>query len=333
MCEGGQMTESATKRVGQVIDGKFRLGEFVGGDEGSSVFLTDYDSPDVRKAAIKLVPADAPEAAGLLARWRHAAKLSHPHMIRLLDTGRAELDGAALLYVVMEYAEENLSAVIARRPLAPDEARAILGPVVDALSYIHSKGFVHTRIKPANIMAEEDLLKISSDGLCRIGESSGALGKPGAYDPPEAAGGRISPAGDVWSLGMTLAEALTQRLPVWERTNQAEPMLPSTLPPEFLDLARHCLRRDPQLRWSIADIAARLLPNAPAAPKQILPNPQSAFSAQRYIGVAIIALIVVLAIFAGLRLFGRHSPTPSAASRTIERPILSPNTAPTVPPT
>ena len=262
------MTEAATKRVGQVIDGKFRLGEFVGGDEGSSVFLTDYAAPGVRKAAIKLVPADSAEAAGLLARWRHAAKLSHPHMIRLLDMGRGELDGAAVLYVVMEYAEENLSGVIARRPLAPEEARAILGPVVDALAYVHAKGFVHCRIKPANIMAENDLLKISSDGLCRIGEFSGSVGKPGAYDPPEAAGGRISPAGDVWSLGMTLCEALTQRLPVWERTNQAEPALPSNLPPEFLDLARHCLRRDPQLRWSVADIAARLLPNAPAPPKQ-----------------------------------------------------------------
>src|ERR1700733_9461310 len=141
MCKGGQMTESATKRVGQVIDGKFRLGE-----DGSSVFLTDCDSPDVRKAAIKLVPADSPEAEGLLARWRHAAKLSHPHMIRLLDMGRGELDGAAVLYVVMEYAEENLSSVIARRPLAPAEARAILGPVVDALAYVHAKGFVHCRI-------------------------------------------------------------------------------------------------------------------------------------------------------------------------------------------
>ena len=237
------MTESATKRVGQVIDGKFRLGEFVGGDEGSSVFLTDYDSPDVRKAAIKLVHADSPQAEGLLARWRHAAKLSHPHMIRLLDMGRGELDGAPVLYVVMEYAEENLSSVIARRPLAPAEARAILGPVVDALAYVHNKGFVHCRIKPANIMAENDRLKISSDGLCRIGEFSGSVGKPGAYDAPEAAGGRISPAGDVWSLGMTLCEALTQRLPVWERTNQAEPALPSNLPPEFLDLARHCLDR------------------------------------------------------------------------------------------
>jgi eukaryotic-like serine/threonine-protein kinase len=315
------MTEAATKRVGQVIDGKFRLGEFVGGDEGSSVFLTGYDSPDVRKAAIKLVPADSAEAEGLLARWRHAAKLSHPHMIGLLDMGRGELDGAAVLYVVMEYAEENLSSVIARRPLAPAEARAILGPVVDALAYVHAKGFVHCRIKPANIMAENDLLKISSDGLCRIGEFSGSVGKPGAYDPPEAAGGRISPAGDVWSLGMTLCEALTQRLPVWERTNQAEPALPSTLPAEFLDLARHCLRRDPQLRWSVADIAARLLPNAPTPPKQIARGAQHSFARRRFVGTAAPIGLALLAILAAARVFNHHShPERAHAVTTADAP-------------
>jgi eukaryotic-like serine/threonine-protein kinase len=328
MRKGVHMTESATKRVGQVIDGKFRLGEFVGGDEDSSVYLTDYDSPDVRKAAIKLVLADSPEAEGLLARWRHAAKLSHPHMIRLLDMGRGELDGAAILYAVMEYAEENLAGVIARRPLAPAEARAILGPVVDALAYVHAKGFVHCRIKPANIMAENDLLKISSDGLCRIGEFSGSVGKPGAYDPPEAAGGRISPAGDVWSLGMTLCEALTQRLPVWERTNQAEPALPSNLPAEFLDLARHCLRRDPQLRWSVADIAARLLPNAPAPPKPIVRGAQYSSARRRFVGTAAPIGLALLAILAAVRVFNHHSHTEPAhavaAAETSKQPEVQP---------
>src|ERR1700683_3850387 len=210
-----------------------------------------------------------------------------------------------MLYVVMEYAEENLSAVIARRPLDANEARALLGPVVDALAYIHARGFVHCRLKPSNIMADDDLLKISSDGLCRIGESSGSPGKPGAYDPPEAAGGRISPAGDVWSLGMTLTESLTQRLPVWERTNQAEPALPSNLPPEILDLARHCLRRDPQLRWSVADIAARLLPNAPAAPPKQMARGTQHFFARRRWGAAVIAVLALAAIIAGPRLFKR----------------------------
>ena len=332
MCKGVQMTEAATRRMGQVIDGKFRLGEFVGGDDASSVFLTDYNAPDVRKAAIKLVPADSPEAEGLLARWRHAAKLAHPHMIRLLDMGRGELDSSPILYVVMEYAEENLSSVIARRPLAPDEARAILGPVVDALAYVHAKGFVHCRIKPSNVMAENDLLKISSDGLCRIGEFSGSVGKPGAYDPPEAAGGRISPAGDVWSLGMTLCEALTQRLPVWERTNQAEPALPSNLPAEFLDLARHCLRRDPQLRWSVADIAARLLPNAPTPPKKTTRGVEYSLAQRRFVGTAAPIGLAFLAILAAVRIFHHPSQTDPARAVTTTPTVVQPAAQPKIQP-
>jgi eukaryotic-like serine/threonine-protein kinase len=323
------MATAAKQWVGQLVDGKFRLGDFVGANDRSAVFLTEYEAPGVRKAAIKLVAADSPEAAGLLGRWRHAAELSHPHLIRILASGRCEFNSTPILYVVMEYAEENLATVLARRPLGPAEARSILNPVVDALSYIHAKGFVHTRIKPSNILAEEDLLKISSDGLCRIGESSGALGQPGAYDPPEAAGGRISPAGDVWSLGMTLCESLTQRLASWERTNQHEPAIPSGVPPEFADIARHCLRRDPQLRWSVADIAARLHPNAPPAPKPILPNPPSNFEARRYVVPALVAFFLVAVLFVCVRIYSRHThPQSASAPVALERPALAPDTMP-----
>lgn len=322
------MTQAATKQVGQVVDGKFRLGQFVGGDERSSVFLVDYDGQEVPKAAIKLIPADSVDAPAQLGRWRQAAKLSHPHLIRLLEMGRCELDSTPMLYVVMEYAEENLSQVIARRPLSPAEARDILGPVVDALAYVHAKGFVHCRLKPANVMADDDLLKISSDGLCRIGEYSGSMGKPGAYDPPEAAGGRISPAGDIWSLGMTLAEALTQRLPVWERTNQAEPALPSNLPPEILDLARHCLRRDPQLRWTVADIAARLQQNSPAPPRQITQSSETSFVNPRAIGGVVLAGVALAAILGGLLLLRTHSPHQPSASVPAEAPAVHKNVQP-----
>jgi eukaryotic-like serine/threonine-protein kinase len=321
------MTQAATKQIGQLIDGKFRLGQFVGGDERSSVFLVDYDGQQAPKAAIKLIPADSVDAPAQLARWRQAAKLSHPHLIRLLEMGRCELDHTPMLYVVMEYAEENLSQVVARRPLSPAEARDILGPVVDALAYVHAKGFVHCRLKPANVMADNDLLKISSDGLCRIGESSGAAGKPGAYDPPEAAGGRISPAGDVWSLGMTLAEALTQRLPVWERTNQAEPALPSNLPPEILDLARHCLRRDPQLRWTVADISARLQQNSPAPPRQIAPTSQTSFANPRAIGGVVLAAVALAAILGGLLLLRPHSQSPPPVPSKV-RPLAASTSQP-----
>jgi eukaryotic-like serine/threonine-protein kinase len=327
--QGDHMTEAATKQIDQVVDGKFRLGQLVGRTERSAVFLTDYAGQPVKKAAIKLIPADSVDAPAQLARWKHAAKLSHPHLVRILEMGRCELDHIDMLYVVMEYAEENLSLVIKRRPLTPEEARDLLSPVVDALAYVHAQGFVHCRLKPSNIMADDDLLKISSDGLCRIGESGGSPGKPGAYDPPEAAGGRISPAGDVWSLGMTLTESLTQRLPVWERTNQAEPSLPSNLQPEILDLARHCLRRDPQMRWTVADIAARLQPNSSAPPKQIPLNPQPSFANPRAIGGVVLAGVALAAILGGLflgpRLFKRPSQTQPVPAATPELAVNQTN--------
>src|SRR5579862_3593303 len=322
------MTEAATKQIDQVVDGKFRLGQLVGRTERSAVFLTAYAGQPVKKAAIKLIPADSVDSPAQLARWKHAAKLSHPHLVRILAVGRYELDHTDMLYVVMEYAEENLSLVIKRRPLTPEEARDLLSPVVNALAYVHAQGFVHCRLKPSNIMADDDLLKISSDGLCRIGESGGSPGKPGAYDPPEAAGGRISPAGDVWSLGMTLTESLTQRLPVWERTNQAEPSLPSNLQPEILDLARHCLRRDPQMRWTVADIAARLQSNSPAPPKQMLPNPQPTFANPRAIGGVVLVALVLAAVLFGPRFFKRSSQNqPISSTAPVAAPAVNLNQA------
>jgi TonB family protein len=327
------MTETATQWVGQVVDGKYQLGQFVGATDHSAVFATECAQREVRKAVIKLIPADAVEASGQLGRWKLAAKLSHPNLIRIFDMGRCELDGTPVLYMVMEGADENLASVVAKRPIAADEARDVLGPLVEALGYIHGKGFVHGHIKPANIMALDEQLKISSDGLCRIGDSKGSLGKPSPYDSPEAVGGRISPAGDVWSLGMTLSEALTQRLPVWERTNQGDPAPPSTMPAEFQEIARHCLRRDPQLRWSIADIAARTHGNAAAPPKQAQTDekPQVSLAMPQYVvPVAAIGLALVM-VLAVVMFVKHHSQAPQPPAVAVEQPAPQPKTQITPP--
>jgi TonB family protein len=329
------MTVGATQWLGHAADGKYQLSQFVGATEHSAVFLTEFHEPTVRKAVIKLVPADAAEATGQLSRWRQAAKLSHPNLIQILDMGSCGLEGTPVLYVVMECAEENLASVIAKRPIAAEEARDIVGPLVEALGYIHGKGFVHGHIKPANIMALDEQLKISSDGLCRIGDSKGSLGKPSPYDSPEAAGGRISPAGDVWSLGMTLCEALTQRLPVWERTNQGDPAPPSTMPAEFLEIARHCLRRDPQLRWSVADIAARIPGSAAAPAKQIDPaqKPQNSFVIPQYAVPVAAAGVALLVVLAGAILLRHRTSVKEPPAVAVEQPAnqQAPETKPSKP--
>jgi TonB family protein len=229
--------------------------------------------------------------------------------------GRCHLGNTWLLYIVMEYAEENLSQVLPHRPLTPAEAGDMLSPVLDALAYVHGKGFVHGHIKPANIMAVDDQVKVSSDGLCVVGEPSGSRGKLSVYDPPEAASRGNSPAGDVWSLGMTLVEALTQHLPVWGGTEQEEPVLPETIPAPFLDIARHCLRRDPQRRWTVAEIAARLPSRVPQ--KQATARPQKVFANWRYIVPTVAVGLALVAMLAGPRLLKRRPEaqrTPSIAS-------------------
>ena len=305
---------------GQVVNGEFPLRQHLGGSDESAVFLTEYGRPQPQKAAIKLISAQATSPDLQLSRWRRAAKLPHPHLIRLFQVGPCKLDNISLVFVVMEYAEEDLSQVFLERPLNPAEAHAMLKPTLDALAYVHGKGFVHGRLKPANIMAIGDQIKVSSDGLRRIGESSVGLRRSSPYDPPEAARGQSSAAGDVWALGIVLVEALTQHPLVWEKTKHDEPEVAEGMPAPFLDIARHCLRRDPRGRWTVAEIAARLEQPSDAPPQETIARPKKAVAKSRRYLVPTIAVVLTLgAILAGSRLLHRQevSQTPSAV---LERP-------------
>ncbi len=259
------MTESSKQWEGQIVEGTFRLRQYLGGSDHSAVFLTEYGEGEPKKAAIKLVPADAATADLQLSNWNYAAQLSHPNLLRLFRVGRCSLAGNDLLYLVMEYAEENLSEILPQRALTPEETRDMLGSVLDALEYLHGKGFVHGDLKPANILASGDQLKLSSDTISRIGAPPSSYRNPGVYDPPEASSEMLTPAADVWSLGATLVEVMTQRLPDWQPGPQREPLVPAKLPAPFQEIARQCLRVEPQRRMSIVDIAARLNSRAAVA--------------------------------------------------------------------
>jgi TonB family protein len=251
---------------GHEIDGRFHLLQYVGGSAHSAVFLTEFGEGTPQKAAIKLAPADSDKAETWMLRRELAAGLSHPGLLPIFQFGTCRLDGAGLVYAVMEASDDDLSQVIPIRPLAPTEAREMLMKVVETLAYVHREGFVHGRLTPANIMAVGDRVKISSDGLLRIGESSDDLPAPHANDPPESRA-HMTPAGDVWSLGMMLVEVLTQRPPAWDHAGRNDPAVPETLGAPFLDIARGCLRKDPRSRCSLAEIAHALQPAALPAPR------------------------------------------------------------------
>jgi TonB family protein len=341
----------------EIVNGKFQLVRYLGGSEQSAVFLTERrDGERLVKAAIKIIPT-APENSDVqLTRWLEAAELSHAHLIPLYEMGRFELRGVPFVYAVTECAEENLAQVLPTRALTTAETREMLESVADVLRYLHSKGFVHGHIKPANIMASGDQLKVSSDGLRRIGERLGGPRVPSAYDPPEiardilATSGVASPAGDVWSLGMTLVEAMTQSLPVMRTAQQQDPLYPQSLPEPFLEIARHCLLQRTEGRWSVAQIAGRLSERTlvhqfqAIPPKVQAPSPAPSrrpirqplmppIKLPKYVmPIAIAGVLVLIAVLAGPKLLRHGTDSPQVAAAAQEQPARPPAPSQPAPP-
>ncbi len=266
------MTEVWTKWEGQVINGAFPLVRVLSTSDLSAVFLTEYKAQNLPSAALKLIPVIPTLAQTQLAHWTTAAALSHPHLIRLLEVGRCEIEGRPFLFVVMEYAEQTLSQILPRRALTPEEVREMLRPTLNALAFLHGKNLVQGRLKPSNILVVDDQLKLASDTIRPVGESSASIAKSSVYDPPEAKDGSFSTAGDIWSLGIIMVEALTQHPPSWPDNKSDTPSFPAALPATFAEIARQCLNRDPAKRPTVAEVEAKIEP-APQSPG--IPAPQS----------------------------------------------------------
>ena len=250
------MSEVWTKWEGQVVDGTFPLRRYLGGSDHSGVFLTEDPKENLANAALKLVPAVPTLADSQLSHWRAAAGVSHPHLISLFTLGRGQLGSLQCLYVVMEYAEQNLADLLRTRPLADVEVREMLPPFLDALAFLHSKGLVQGQLKPSNILAVGDRLKLASDTIRPADEATTSLSMSSAYDPPEARDGSFSTAGDVWSLGVTLFEALAQKVPPRPDERGHGVVLPADFPPVWAQVVRECLSRRPVDRPSVKDLQA-----------------------------------------------------------------------------
>ena len=314
---------------GQTAGGRFPLEQYLGGSDSSAVFLTRLQDPATSKAVIKLLPS-GPDAEARLADWRRVAQLSHPHMIRIFESGRCWLSGKELLYVVSEYADENLAQVVPQRALNASEADSMLRPMLQALAYLHDRGLVHGRISPTNTLAVADQLKLSSDGIQALGTETRKF-QASAYDAPEVAAGILSPAADVWSLGAMLGEALSQRL-LEEKAQVAK----ANLPHPYGEIVGHCLEKDPARRWTVREIAAairldlpsgkpqRLVEKAPAARQ-----PVATRSGSRVLPLFLVLAAVALVIAALLTFKAVYQPVNQQQVASVQP--APPQTQPVVP--
>jgi TonB family protein len=324
-----------TKWESQIVNGLFPLRRFLGRSNHSVVFLTEFRAQNLSKAAIKLVPADPALDEAQLSRWQRMAALSHPHLVRILDSGRCKLGGHPFLFVVMEYAEQTLAQILPHRPLTPDEVREMLIPTLGALAYLHRKNLVQGQLKPTNFLVINDQLKLASDTIRPAGDPATVSVKPSVYDAPEAKNGAIEAAGDVWGLGITLVEALTQ--------NPAASLGESS--DALTGAVRRCLSPNPAARPSIFDLQAQFSPvsapaPAPASPVPRLPADLKALSqsapapnpskARLLVPAIAVSVIVLVAIWAGMRPFrSRPNSTPptSSTAQSASPQALSPAAA------
>jgi serine/threonine protein kinase len=232
MQEVTQIAERWRRMQGAVIEERYRLINCPSTTDDQARFTAESDEHGPVTVLIA--------GAGL---QYEATGLEHPNLLRVLHTGRTEVEGEWLSFAVTEPIDETLGEVLAERALTPDETREVLGEVLNSLGWLHAHGVAHGNVSPANIAAVGNTIKLS--GALRQAEH-GHVGTP--YDPPEAG---VTPAGDVWSLGMTMFEALTRRLP-----SEAADL--AMLPPPFRGVAENTLVSDPSERWSVDRISGYL---------------------------------------------------------------------------
>ncbi len=280
-----------------LLAGRYRLVERLGAG-GMSVVWRGFDEVLGRQVAVKVLPramsADPSFRRRLRAEAQAAARLSHPHITNVYDYGEATpaAGGTPMPFVVMELIDgESLAAILDRARVLPWPAAVrICADVAAALAAAHARGIVHRDVTPANVMLTAAGAKVVDFGISAlIGENDidpdgSLLGTPAYLAPERLVGGQVSPATDVYAVGLLLYRSLIGQLP-WDvgtttallRAHQyTEPdPLPAVegLPPAVSALVGRCLEKLPDDRPSSAELAHVLAGIAAEAPKPPPPPP------------------------------------------------------------
>ena len=332
------------RRLVEALSRSYRVERQLGAGGMATVYLA-HDLKHDRDVAIKVLHPELGAALGserFLSEIRTTARLQHPHILPLLDSG----DANGLLYYVMPLVTgETLRARLEREKQLPiRDAVLIAREVADALGYAHSLSVIHRDIKPENILLQNGHALVADFGIALAVQSAGgermtqtglSLGTPQYMSPEQAMGERtIDARSDIYALGAVTYEMLTGDPPFTGSTVQSivakvlteKPTTPSavreTVPPHVEDAVLRALAKLPADRFtSTADFVRAISEPALATSRAMRPavvehvdDVRSATGQPRAFVIAGFALIAISA--AGGWLFGRQSTTVSADAPT-----------------
>ena len=240
---------------------------------GSGGMATVYLAEDLkhhRRVAIKVMKPAMVAAIGhdrFLREIEIAARLNHPHVVPLFDSGAA---GQTLFYVMPYIEGESLRARLTRQGQLPlDEAVRLSREISSALSHAHQHGLVHRDVKPENILLADGIALVADFGIARstapgVGERTqamtvpgGVLGTPLYMSPEQACGEAVGPASDIYSLACVVFEMLAGRPPFEASSSESVIRMHLTAAPGKLDALR------PSIPAGVARVLERALAKKP----------------------------------------------------------------------
>ena len=187
------------------------------GKGATSICYRAIKPPLEREILLKVLHPQFASDAEILSRFEREARimsrLTHPNILQIIDFGKIE----GTYFVAMEFVEgESLEQRITQKKLAQKETVSIIMDLLDALSYVHTKGIIHRDIKPSNIIVtKEGIPKLTDFGLAWAKSVSGItregtfLGTPGYMAIEQLKGEKVDQRTDIYSLGLVFLELLT----------------------------------------------------------------------------------------------------------------------------